>query len=441
MSLRHFLRSAYLIGVYFTLTIAPLFVMLTDPTPPGRGFWRECSIGLGFVGLSMMGLQFFLTGRFQRLTSPYGIDVVYHFHRNISLIAFLFIFLHAVILFISSPETLILLNPVISPWWMIVGVAGLLAFAIVIVTSLYRLKFGLCYEHWRLIHGYISVVAVALSVAHIIGVGYYVEGYLKRGLWITMITAWLLALVYVRVMKPIIMLRRPYTIEKVKRERGNSWTLTLRPEGHKGMNFRPGQFAWLTIGKSPFSIREHPFSFSSSAMKTDSMQVTVKELGDFTSRIGEVAPGTRTYIEGPYGTFTVDRHVAPGYIFITGGVGITPVISILRTMADRNDRRPVLLFYSNKTWEGMTFREDLDELEKQLNLRVVYIITGDAPEGWQGERGRINAEMIARHLPADRMRYKYFICGPDPMQKAIKNELGNLGLSLENVESESFNFV
>lgn len=440
MSTRNFLRSAFWIGVYFALATAPLFAMLIGPTPPGRGFWREFSVGIGFAGLSMMGLQFFLTGRFRNITSPYGIDVVYHFHRNVSLIAFFFMLLHAAIIPISSPETLTLVNPASAPWWITVGAAGFLAFAIVIATSLYRIKLGLFYERWRGIHGYISVVAVTLAMAHVEGVGYYVQGYLKRGLWIAMTTAWVFALVHVRIIKPLMMLKRPYRIEEVVKERGNSWTLTLRPDGHRGMNFRPGQFAWLTIGRAPFSIREHPFSFSSSAMDARNLKFTVKELGDFTAKIGEITPGTEAYIDGPYGTFSIDRHVAQGYVFIAGGVGVTPVMSILRTMADRNDKRPILLIYASKTWEDTTFREEIGELKQHLKLKVVHVLE-NPHEGWDGESGWITAELMARYLPENRMNIEYFICGPGPMQKAVRVAMDRLGLPMENVQSESFNFV
>lgn len=440
MNMRHFLRSVFWIMIYFAVVMAPLLAMVIGPTPPGRGFWREFSVGIGFAGLSMMGLQFFLTGRFRKVTAPYGIDVVYHFHRAISLIAFCFILLHPVILLISSPETLLLMNAKLSPWWMTAGVAGFLAFAVLIATSLYRIKLGLLYERWRMIHGYISVMAVTLAMAHVEGVGYYARGYLKRGLWIVMAAAWVLALVYVRLIKPAMMLRRPYTVEELIKEHGHSWTLTFRPEGHKGFNFNAGQFAWLTIGKSPFSIREHPFSFSSSAMKPDRLQMTIKELGDFTSTIGEVVPGTRAYLDGPYGTFTIDRHIAPGYVFIAGGVGITPVMSILRTMADRHDARPVLLIYGSKTWEDATFREEIGELKKHLNLKVVHVLE-NPDEGWDGESGWVSADIMARYLPENRMECEYFICGPEPMQKAVRASLERLGLPLENVQSESFNFV
>lgn len=438
--MRHVYYGIFWISLYFFLAAAPLLVLLLGHAPPGRGFWREFSVGLGFAGLSMMGLQFFLTGRFKTLTAPYGIDVVYHFHRLISFVAFLFIFSHPVLLICASPVTAGLLNPVTAPWWITAGSGGLAAFAVVITTSLYRLQINLAYEHWRAIHGSLAVFAVALSIFHIAGVGYYVAEPVKHWLWIGMMIAWLFALLSVRLLKPLLMLRSPYTVTEVRKERGDSWTLTLRADGHSGMAFQPGQFAWLTLGRSPFSIREHPFSFSSSAMHSDRIGITIKELGDFTSKIGEVATGTRAYLDGPYGTFSIDRHPAPGYVFIAGGVGITPIMSILRTMSQRRDQRPLLLFYGNRTWEEATFREELEELRSTLNLRIVHILN-EPPEGWEGEQGYLTVDTLARHLPEQRLEHEYFVCGPYPMQMAVKGALGKLGLPLERVQSESFNFV
>ncbi|MEW6594639.1 MAG: ferric reductase-like transmembrane domain-containing protein [Thermodesulfobacteriota bacterium] len=436
-----FLRSTFWIGVYFGVAMAPLLAMLIGQPPPGRGFWREFSVGLGFAGLSMMGLQFFLTGRFKNITAPYGIDVVYHFHRAISLIAFSFLFLHAGVLLLSSPDLFVLLYPSVMPGWMLWGAAGFIAFVVVILSSLFRLPLGLNYERWRLLHGYVSVAAVVLAVAHVVGVDYYTESPVKRGLWIAMVIAWLLALVHVRLIKSSLMRKHPYLIERVAPERGRSWTLHLRPVGHGGMNFKPGQFAWLTVGKSPFTIREHPFSFSSSALEAGgAIRMTVKELGDFTSGIGGIPPGTHAYLDGPYGSFTIDGRDAPGFCFIAGGVGITPIMSILHTMADRRDRRPALLFYGSRCWEEITFREELDTLAERLNLKVIHVLQ-EAPAGWTGEQGRVTAELLTRHLPENRMQMEYFLCGPEAMQKAMKAALDNLGLPLENIQSESFNFV
>lgn len=425
---------------YLALTMTPLLVLLAGPDIPGRGFWRELSVGLGFAGLSMMGLQFFLTGRFQGITSPYGIDVVYHFHRAISLVAFTFLLLHPAILLLSAPATVGLLNPLSAPGWMTGGTIALFAFALIVVSSLYRLQLGLGYEQWRIIHGYTAVIGVTLALWHIIGVNYYLQGYVKRGLWIAIVFTWVMALLYVRLVKPLLMKRRPYTVAAVIKERCRSWTLVLRPEGHAGMEFKPGQFAWLTIGKSPFAIREHPFSFSSSAMHPEQLAFTIKELGDFTATIGSVTPGTRAYIDGPYGSFTPDRHTVTGYAFIAGGVGITPIMSILRTFADRHDRRPLLLFSVSRNLEEVTFREELELLQNQLNLKVVHVLTKPPPD-WTGEHGYIDAGMIGRHLPEGRMAYEYFVCGPTPMQQGVRAALEQLGIPPEHVQSESFNFV
>jgi predicted ferric reductase len=233
---------------------------------------------------------------------------------------------------------------------------------------------------------------------------------------------------------------RPYSVEQVKKEHGNSWTLVLKPEGHNSFNFKPGQFAWLVLGKTPFHIREHPFSLSSSAMKPERPELTIKELGDFTSTIGEVKPGTRAYMEGPYGRFTIDYFDAPGYIFLAGGVGITPIISMLKTMRDRADKRPVILFYGTKTWEDTLFREDIDALKDALNLQVIYFVE-EPDDDWRGEKGFITEENMAKYLPESRYGYTYFVCGPEVMQKNVKIALGRLGISMEKVQSESFNFV
>lgn len=437
--MRYLYYGLFQIAVYLALAMTPLLVLLAGSDIPGRGFWRELSVGLGFAGLSMMGLQFFLTGRFQGITSPYGIDVVYHFHRAISLVAFTFLFLHPVLLLLSAPATLSLLNPLSAPGWITGGTIGLLAFALIIASSLFRLKLKLNYEQWRLIHGSAAVAAITLSLWHMIGSNYYLQSHVKRGLWIAIAITWVMALLYVRLVKPLLLSRQPYTVEAVIKEHNKSWSLVLRPEGHEGMQFMPGQFAWLTIDRSPFSIREHPFSFSSSAMHPEQLAFTIKELGDFTATIGSVTPGTRVYVDGPYGSFTPDRHTFPGFVFIAGGVGVTPIMSILRTFADRHDRRPLFLFYSRHP-DAATFGEELELLQGSLNLKVIHVLTRP-PAGWTGEQGYIDADMLGRHLPEGRMAYEYFVCGPLPMQQGVREALKQLGIPASQVQSESFNFV
>jgi predicted ferric reductase len=166
----------------------------------------------------------------------------------------------------------------------------------------------------------------------------------KRALWIGLTIFWIGLLLYVRIVKPLFMLRRPYRVTKVRKERGDTWTLVMRPEGHPGFRFSPGQFGWLTLWGSPFKITGHPFSFSSSAAVADGrVEMTIRNLGDFTSAIHKVPVGQRVYLDGPYGTFTIDRNPADMHVLIAGGVGITPMMSMIRTLANRGDKRRVIL--------------------------------------------------------------------------------------------------
>src|SRR6185503_166059 len=122
-----------------------------------------------------------------------------------------------------------------------------------------------------------------------------------------------------------------------------------------------------------FSITQHPFSFSSSAEREE-VELAVKALGDFTSTVSELEPGTTVYVDGPHGVFSIDQDEGPGFGLLAGGVGIAGLISMLRTMADREDMRPVLLFYANRDWDGVAFREEIEQLKEKLSLSVVHVL-------------------------------------------------------------------
>jgi predicted ferric reductase len=443
MRIKLWLQGAFWIAVYLLLTSAPLLILLIGPTPPGREFWRELSVALGFGGLAMMALQFVLTARFKVIKAPYGSDVVYHFHQQISLVALVLILAHPLLLFTNSPDTLGLLNLLTAPWRARAGVVAVLSLVALIAASLWRKRFKIEYTRWRIWHGILAIAAVSLAMIHIVLAAHYVNTPWKQVFWAGYGLFWIGLLVWVRLVKPILLLRRPYAVEEVIRERGNAWTLAVRPVGHAGMRFMPGQFAWLTAWKSPFTDAEHPFSFSSGAGQPERVAFTIKELGDFTRTVKDLKPGQRVYLDGPFGAFSVDRHPhAQGYVFIAGGIGITPMMSMLRTLAGRGDRRPLLLIYANNTWEDVTFREEIDALKQQLNLRVVHVLR-DPPEGWQGEQGFVSRDLLARHLPPERKRnaYEVFICGPKPMMDSVEQALVGLGVHMGDFHSERFDLV
>jgi len=150
--------------------------------------------------------------------------------------------------------------------------------------------------------------------------------------------------------------------------------------------------------------------------------------------------GQAAYLDGPYGAFSTDIHQASGYVFIAGGVGITPIMGTLRTFAPRQDMRPLLLVYGNREWDDIIFREELEELKGKLNLTIVHVLS--APNGdWNGESGYVTAELLDRYIPKDRGSREYFVCGPDKMMDALEAELSKLGVTLDHIHSERFNFV
>ncbi len=436
-----FWRGMFWVLVYLGLVLAPLVVLLAGPQPPPRGIWWDSAIALGFAGLAMMGVQFILTARFKRATAPFGIDLIYYFHRYAAVVAFIIVLAHPVILFVEDPELLASLNPLTAPWEMTVGVFSVLALVVVMVTSLFRKALRLSYEAWRYLHTALSTAAVLLALLHVQGVGVYVSEPWKRVTWGLLTVSWVAALAWVRVLKPWRLSRRPYRVASVTRERGDAWVLALEPEGHEGFQFLPGQFSWVTLRASPFAMKEHPFSMSSCAEPGGRLEFTIKELGDFTRTLGTVQPGERAYVDGPYGAFSVDllpsKH---GYGFLAGGIGIAPMLSMLRALAERGDTREHTLVYAYRREERLTAREVIDALAERLKLRVVYVLE-EPPGNWSGERGRITAELLARHLPAHRAELPYFVCGPEPMIAATEHALRELGVPMGNIHSELFDLV
>jgi predicted ferric reductase len=443
MRKKYVIQGIFWISFYILLISAPLLILITGDVPEGREFWREFSVALGFAGLAMMALQFVLTARFKVIKAPYGADIIYHFHRQISLVALVLILAHPLLLFIFSPETLNLLNLVTAPWRARMGVSAVLLLIAITVTSIWRMRLKIEYTAWRIWHGILATAIVALTMGHIILARHYLNTPTKQVLWVAYGLFWIGLLAYVRIIKPIMLMRQPYEVEKVIAERGNAWSLVLKPVGHPGMTFMPGQFAWITAWKSPFADTEHPFSFSSSASQPNRLAFTIKELGDFTATIKTLQPGQKVYLDGPFGHFSVDRHPhARTFAFIAGGVGITPMMSMLRTLADRGDERPLLLFYANKDWENVIFREELESLKASLNLTLIHVLE-KAPPDWTGETGFITESILGRYLPKDlpRNSIEVFICGPQPMMDAVENALIKLGIPFGDFHSERFNLV
>jgi predicted ferric reductase len=425
--------------LYLAIVLVPVFLMLVPPVPSGRGFWLEFSVALGFVGLTQIGLQFLLIARFKRVTAPYGIDIILRYHKQIALVAVGAILLHPIIIVIDYPARLKLLNPLGGNWASRFALISLLALLIIVVTSVFRERVRLDYERWRMLHLGLGVSAIAFAQLHASMAGLYINTAWKQAIWIVMAAVMVGFVAYLRVFKPTWQRTHDWRVAEVRAERGDTHTLVLEPAGHEGFRFEPGQFAWIKLD-TPFTLEEHPFSFASSAERTDRIEFGIKALGDFSTAIADVPAGTRAFVDGPHGAFSVDRYPAPGYVLVAGGVGITPFMSILRTMADRGDPRPVLLIYADKKWDDVAYRDDIDELRGRMNLDVLYVLE-EPDDDWEGEEGYITEELLERRLPKEEFERDYMICGPPVMMDLVHEALLDRGVPHARIQLERFALV
>jgi len=438
--MNRFASGFFWISIYLGVILVPLGLMLVPPVPTGRGFWLELSVALGFVGLTQIAVQFVLISRFKSISAPYGIDVILGFHRQIAMVAIGLILLHPIILVVDNPSRLKLFNPLGGNWASRSAWLSIACLVGITITSLFRERLGLSYEKWRLLHIVLGVGAVVFAQLHVSMAGLYTNTLWKHLVWVIPATLLVGLVLVLRVVKPALFPGRLWRVAEVRPEQGDNWTLVLEPDGHPGMRFAPGQFAWITLGRPHFTMQENPFSIRSSAEEPARLEFGIKEAGDFTVALSKADPGTPAVVDGPHGAFSIDRYPAVGYVFIAGGIGITPMLSFLNTMADRKDPRPVVLFYADKDLEGMAYREELDALKQRLDLRII-LVPEKAPSDWDGDSGMIGDDILERHLPKDLIHREFFICGPPPMMQSIQKILKAKGVRQNHIHLEKFTLV
>jgi predicted ferric reductase len=431
-------RGIAWLGILIGICVAPLVFALMSTNRAGQGFWTDFSVALGFVGLALMGIEFVLVARVKTIAEPFGTDALIDFHRQIGYAGLAFVLIHVALS--AELRKVKSFTPAETPSRVWFGAVAAAALVVLVVTSVWRRQLRLSYELWQVLHAALAVIAVVAALVHVLLVNYYVDSVWKQVLWSLMAAAFIWLLVWVRLLRPLQIRRRPWTVERVTPERDRTTVLTLRPAGHDGLRFEPGQFAWITVGRSPFSVTSHPFSFCSSAETNGSVEVAIKAAGDFSSSVATVEPGTEVYVDGPHGVFSIDQYEGAGFCLIAGGVGIAPALSMLETLADRGDVRPVVLFAGNRNWDRIIFRNRIGELTTRLNLEVVHVLE-EPPADWAAETGYLNADIFTRHLPAGFQRFQFFACGPNPMLEAVEAALVQIGTPADRVHTERFDWV
>lgn len=434
------LACLYLLAALFPLMLA----RMQSAAPMDR--WEYAAAAMGIIALWGMAVQFVTSGRFEAVSGRLGIDKIMAFHKLAALWVMLALVLHplAYILptWLDDPDLgwirlhFYLTDPAYRS-----GVISLGALATLIVTSLLLDRLPWRYEAWRGGHLVLGMIAVLSGLHHAWAVGRFsAEGTL----------AWFWAAVGLAVLGVVAILygwrwwllhRRPWRLASVTKRADRMWELDIQPDpGTPPMPYHAGQFVWMTEGKRRFPLFDHPFSIADSPGR-DGLSLLIKEAGDFTNRIGTLPEGRTIGIDGPYGEFTLEAHGADAVLLFGGGVGIAPVLGILRDMVARGDKRPVRLAYAVGTPQNFACLEELRAATKALDLQL-WLLSEDLPDAADMTHGRLTQAQLSEMLnglPPDTT--KALICGPGPMVVAVSDMLLEAGLPMRNVIYERFDYA
>ena len=435
-------KRLWRVGLYVALTLAP--AALATLFGPRSDFSLVYQIGRSFAltAFTILMLQPVLAGRFKWIERPFGLDAVMRYHKYVDVFA-VFLLLSHPLLVAFGGAGLGLFTALNVPWYIWVARVTLVTLLVSVLVSLFRLRARLKFEQWRVVHNILGPAVFILAFTH----SWFAGGNLKAGplrwLWPAMLCLALAVFVYHRFVRPLRLSRHPYRVSDVHQETKRVWTVKLAPpEGQKRYDYLPGQFQFVTFQRGRnLPVEEHHWTISSSPIEKDTVSSTIKELGDFTSTIGQTQPGDTATVHAPFGRFSYVLHPEErGFVFVAAGIGITPLMGMLRHMRDTCAAFPVLLIYANSNENDIIFRQELAELGAggYPQLKVVHILSKPGGD-WPGETGHVDRENIER-LCGGNLDRAFYVCGPKGLLKATLKNLRDLGVAKNRIHFESFSF-
>ncbi|MGB4594655.1 MAG: hypothetical protein WBI14_01955 [Anaerolineaceae bacterium] len=418
--------------VFLVLVFAPAVAMVLNWK--NRNPLLEISVLLGFIGLALAGTQLIQISKLHFLSDALDMDAVYRNHHKLSLLSIALVLTHPLILIVTN-----MLNRPIWGWTVVAGWIGLASLLLIGLTSVARLKLKLSYTLWLVLHDLFTAAIIVFGLIHLFKVDYYMSQPQVKWVWIVEIVIWALLILWIRVLHPLLVGSKPFVVESVIAESKDTYSLNLKPQGHKGFKFEAGQIAWISVDKSPFIISRNPFSFAGSSEAPDGkLRFSIKAIGDFTKKIPALKPGDRVFVDGPYGAFnTHDARAEKGFVLIAGGIGLAPVMSIVNTLADRKDKRPVYVFYGDLNEDTVLYRKELENLQSRLNLKLVIALENPHDKSYL-PCGYISKQLLGETLPENKKELMYFICGPMPMLKAMEKHLDFHGIPKTQIKEEKY---
>ena len=228
--------------------------------------------------------------------------------------------------------------------------------------------------------------------------------------------------------------------EKVKIA-NDTYDFVFNPD--KKLNFQPGQYLEWTLAHKKMDNRgiRRYFTIASSPTEKDLIMgvkfydkpSSYKKALTSLNKRGIVVAGQLA------GDFTLPKDKDKKLIFIAGGIGVTPFRSMIKYLLDNNEKRDIVIFYSNKNFHDIAYKDIFDQAAKKLHIKVIYCLSdvGSMPPDWDGETGFINEAMMKKYVP-DFMERMFYISGPRSMILTFQKALKEAGISKTHIKTDFF---
>lgn len=233
-----------------------------------------------------------------------------------------------------------------------------------------------------------------------------------------------------------------YVVESTKITPSTLLLTLQRDEHERSIAFQPGQYAAISYEHHGRKSVARCFSIVSSPTDQDILQFSMRVRGIFTTALANLQPDDRVEVFGPYGGFVFDALRDNEAVCMAGGIGITPMMSIMRYLARLDAKNHVTLLYSCATQDDVPFKDELLQIEAHhANLKVHFVVgkgpTDKLPSA-QVSSGFISPELLDHVTHGNYQHPKFFICGPPPFMNAMVRTLAQKGTPKDRILTEAF---
>ncbi len=418
------LISLILIGVIISIFYS---IFLSSPLFPLSFSSIFYKIGqfLGLIGFLSISLLIISGDSAKFFDKYFGIDKIIKTQRKFAIFTYFIVFSHPLFIILGQRNYL---NSLIPNFTILPLAAGAFALYIFIGVMLSSLSYKrISYEIWQYIH-IATYILFALIWYHSFNTGSSISFFSIKLMYYFLPILVLIGLIY-RTNYKLKQRKNSFSVKEVRKETEDTFTLVVQPK--KQISFKPGQFFFLRLDGRKLYAR-HPFSVSSSPDEKN-LSFTIKLAGRFTQHAQKLKPGENIQIEGPFGNF-IPREKEKEQVFIAGGVGITPFMSMINYNKNSKVKNKITLLYGSKKEKDIIFKKELDSISESW-LKKVYLLSQEQKHGF--EYGRINKEIILKYLP-DIKNKIFYICGPKAMNLSVSHILTNLGVNKKDIITENF---